>query len=159
MRSNAWITLLAYEARIRHTADCRRDEGTAKRLSAMRSRVLAKLRASIAVDIENFVGAHGDNSGSALSCHNGSSAQGFVVLRIDDSIGRRSLAVDISATTLRCRYDMSGGSINGTEQRVLTIEIGQDGSALSLWNGGLDRTFATVDVLSAFLLTPILGER
>lgn len=158
MRSNGWITLLAYEARIRHAADCRREQGTAKRLVAMRSRVLANLRSAIALDIEGFLGADGDKSGSALTCHNGSSAQGFVVVRVDESIGRRSLAVDVRAATLSCRYDLGGGSIDGTDQRVLTIDIGNDGSALSLWNGGLDRTFATVDVLSAFLLAPILAE-
>ena len=82
MRSNAWITLLAYEARIRHAADRRRDEGAAKRRAAVRSRVLAHLRYAIALDIERFLRAAGDQSGSELTRHNGRSAQGFRLSRI-----------------------------------------------------------------------------
>lgn len=48
MRPNTWIALLAYEARIRHTANCRREEGTARRLASVRARVIADLRCAIA---------------------------------------------------------------------------------------------------------------
>jgi hypothetical protein len=151
--------LLAYEARIRHAANCRREEGTARRLASVRSRVIADLRCAIASDIEGFLRADGDQSGSGLTCCNGSSAQGFVVSRTDAHVATRMLAVDLKAGTLSCRYETRGSSIGEpSNQRVLAIEIGNDGAALSLWDGGLDRTFATVDVLSAFLLAPILSD-
>ena len=158
MISNAWITLLAYEARVRHAADRRREEKIAHRLASVRTRILADLRSAIALDIEGFLHTDGDRSESALICNNGRSAQGFVVSRMDNRIGTRSLAVDLNAGTLSCRYDTRGSYIGGASaQRMLAIEIGRDGATLSLWDGGLDRTFATVDALSAFLLAPLLG--
>lgn len=157
MTSTTWITLLAYEARVRHAATCRREEGAAKRLASVRARVVADLRRAIALDIEGFLGEDGDRSGTVLIC-NGKSAQGFVVSRTDDRVGSWSLAVDLNAGTLRCRYDACGGSVDAAAaQRMLAIEIGRDGTTLSLWDGGLDRRFATIDALSAFLLAPLLG--
>ena len=150
--------MLAYEGRVRHTADCRREERIAHRLAAVRARVLADLRCAIALDIEGFLHADGDRSASALSCGNHGPAQGFVVSRTDDRLGTRRLAVDLTAGTLRCSYDAPGSHIGAASaQRVLAVDIGRDGATLSLWDGGLDRTFATVDALSAFLLAPILG--
>ena len=157
MRSS-WLISLAYEARVRHAADRRRDEVTAARLAAMHTRILASLRCAVAFDIEAFLEADADRDGVTVTCHNGSSAQGFVVSRTDDGIGRRHLNVDLTAGTLSCRYETRGDAINGaTDHHVSAIEIAQSGSALSLWNGGRVRTFATVDALSAFLLAPILG--
>ncbi len=158
MRSNTWIALLAYEARVQHAADCGREARTATRLAAVRSRVIADLRRAMALDIEGFLGADGDRSRSGLTCRNGSSAQGFVVSRTDAGAGTRSLAVDLEGGTLSCRYETGGSHVGGRpDRRGLAIEIGNDGTALSLWDGGVNRTFATVDVLSAFLLAPILG--
>lgn len=128
------------------------------RRAAMYSRVLASLRSAIALDIEGFLGADADRYGVRVTCHNGSSAQGFVVARMDDGIGRRNLTVDLTAGALSCRYEISGDALNRTsDRRVLALEIANCGSALSLWDGGRGRTFATVDALSAFLLAPILG--
>jgi hypothetical protein len=158
MRSNTWIALLAYEARTRHAADRRREVEAAKRVASVRSRVLADLRGAIVVDIEGFLGADGDRSRSALTCRNGSSARGFVISRTDACLGTRSLAVDLEAGSLSCRYDQPGSQIAGAPNpREIAVEIGDDGLALSWWDGGLVRRFTTVDTLSAFLLAPILG--
>jgi hypothetical protein len=157
MTSNGWITLLAYEARRRHAADRRREEHAAKRLASVCSRVLAELRCAIALDIERFLAADGNRSGSALTCQNGASPQGFVVSFADDCTGTRSLTVDLNAGTLMCRYDCRGTGVHVTNQRRRAIEIGKGGAALSLREAGLARTFATVEGLSAFLLAPILG--
>jgi hypothetical protein len=159
MTSHTWLTLLAYEARIRHAADSGREEARVRRLAAARSRVVAHLRCAMALDIEGFVGADGDSSVSALTCQNGSSVQGFVVSRMDGRIRTRRHCVDLEAGTLSCRYDNGGnGTSDGaSDRRVLAIDIGDDGSALTLWDDGVARRFATVDVLSAFLLAPILA--
>ena len=75
-----------------------------------------------------------------------------------DGIGRRHLSVELTAGALSGRYEICGDAINGaTDHHVSAIEIANSGSAVSLWNGGRVRTFATVDALSAFLLAPILG--
>jgi hypothetical protein len=67
------------------------------------------------------------------------------------------LAVDFKAGALSCRYEICGSSTNAaSDHRELAMQIGHDGSGLSLWEGGLHRTFATVDQLSAFLLPPLL---
>lgn len=158
MRSSSWLVSLAYEARVRHASDRRRDDVAATRLAAMHSRILAGLRCAVALDIEAFLGADADPYGVIVTCHNGNSAQGFVVTRMDDGIGRRNLTVDLTGGALSCRYEICGDAINGaTDRHVSAIEIAHSGSALSLWNGGRVRTFATVDALSAFLLAPILG--
>jgi hypothetical protein len=160
MRTNAWITLLAYEARIRHAADCRRSEETNARLDAVRARVLADLRCAIALDVEVFLHADSDRSGSALTCHDGNSAKGFAVSHTDDSICTRRLTVDLQAASLSCRYDHGGSAFSeASHQRAITIEIGNDGAVLSLWDEGLVRSFATVEALSAFLLAPIFDIR
>ena len=65
----------------------------------------------------------------------------------------------LTAGTLSCGDDMRGGSINeASDHQVLTIDIGNLGAAPTRWVAGLVRSFATVDVLSAFLLAPILGD-
>jgi len=155
MIENSWITLLAYEPRIRHAADRRREDVAFRRLTSVHSRILAELRCAVALGIDAFLGADGDRPGSALTCQNGSSPQGFVISRADDRIGRRSAAIELDGATLTCRYEMCGTRIIGaTDQWVLAIEIGNGESAL--WQGGLVRRFTTVDDLSAFLLAPIL---
>ena len=156
MRSNAWITLLAYEARIHHAADCRREMETAKRLAAVRSRVLADLRCAIALDIEDFLRADGDRAGPALTCRDGSSAHGFAISRTDAGLRTRSLVIDLEAGSLICCYDQGGSRTGGAPNpRGITIDIG-DGAALSWWDAGLVQRFATTAALSAFLLAPIL---
>lgn len=158
MRSNTWNASFPYEARIQYAADCRRDEETATRLAAMHSRILADLRCAIALNIEAFIGAPGGRAGVTLTCHN-RAPRGFVVSRIDDGIHTRQFAVDIKAGALRCRYRIGGGSSNRvSDHRELAMHIENDGSALSLWEGGLHRTFAGVDVVSVFLLAPMLDE-
>lgn len=158
MGSNTWITLLAYEARIRHAADCRREMETAKRLAAVRSRVLANLRCAIASDIEHFLHADGDRAGSALTCRDGSSAHGFAISRTDAGLRTRSLMIDLKAGSLMCGYDQGENQIDRAPNlRGITIEIGNDGAALSWWDAGLVRRFASVNALSAFLLAPILS--
>lgn len=156
MTSNAWIRLLAYEPRARHAADRRREEKTANHLASVRVRILAELRCAIALDIEAFLRADGDESD--LTCANGRSAQGFVVSTTNDRAFARSLAVDLNAGTLRCRYDDGRRSPvhTGFAPEVLAIEMGRDGATLSFWDGGVDRRVATVDALSAFLLAPLL---
>jgi len=160
MRTNVWIRLLAYEARIRHAADCRRSEETNARLDAVRARVLADLRCALALDLEVFLRADSDQSGSALTWHNGNSATGFAVSHTDDSTCTRRLTVDLQAASLSCRYDHGGSALSeALHQRVITIELRNDGVALSLWDEGLVRSFATVEALSAFLLAPIFDIR
>jgi hypothetical protein len=158
MIENSWITLLAYEPRIRHAANRHREDVAFRRLASVHSRILAELRCAVALGIDAFLGADGDRPGSALTCQNGPSPQGFVISRADDRIGRRSAAIDLDGATLTCRYEMCGASIIGvTDQWVLAIEIGNGESGLALWQAGLARRFTTVDALSAFLLAPILA--
>jgi hypothetical protein len=148
-----WITLLAYEARIRHAADDRLRKEAARRLASVRSRVLAELRCAIASGIEGFLQADQGHP-VELTCQNGHSAQSFVVSRTDDRLASRRLAVDLEAGTLICRYDLPGGG--GVSREVLAIDIAVGTAALSLWDEGVERPFTTVETLSTLLLAPIL---
>ena len=153
MKPNAWIVILAYEARLCHAADRRRDEEMAARLAAVRSRALADLRHAIALDIDRYLREVGDQRGSAQACLDGS-GQGFVVSFPNDAIGTRTLRVALKPTSFRCscdRCDDVGGA-----SREVTVEIGPDGS-LSVWDAGLVQNFVTVEALSAFLLAPIVS--
>jgi len=149
----AWISLLAYEARIRHVADDRLKKEAARRLASVRSRVLAELRCAITLGIEGFLQAD-DGQPVELTCHNGHSAQGFVVSRTDDRIASRRLAVDLEEGTLICRYDLPDGG--GVAREVLAIDIAVGTAALSLWDEGVESSFTTVGTLSALLLAPLL---
>jgi len=151
-----WMVLLAYEPRMRHMADRRRDAVALRRLDSAHSRILAELRCAVALDIEGVLEADGNPSGFGLTCENGTTLQGFVVSRADDHVGARSLAIDLDGDTLTCRYE-NRNSIGVTDRRVLGIDMGNGGSSMALWEAGSARTFATVDALSAFLLTPILS--
>jgi hypothetical protein len=124
MIQNSWITLLAYEPRIRHAANRRREEVACRRLTSVHSRVLAQLRCAVALDIDAFLDADGDRRGSALTCKNGSSLQGFVISRADNRLGTRSVAIDLDGATLTCRYEICGNSIFVTDQWAIAIEIG-----------------------------------
>ena len=159
MISSRWIGLLAYDGRVRHAAARRRPHAQAPRLASVHSRVIADLRRAVALDIEGFVGAVDQTPGSVLTCRNGSTPEGFVVRRLDESIGSRSLTVDLDEGTLHCRYDITSQAADAiVARRSLTIQIGVDGIAVSTWTEGVNRVFATVDLLGAFLLTPILGR-
>ena len=151
------MVLLAYEPRMRHMADRRREAEALRRLDSAQSRILAELRTAVAFDIEGFLEADGNPAGSSLTCQNGRTLEGFVVSRADDRIGTRSLAIDLDAGTLTCCYETRRNSIGTTERRVLDIDMGNGGSAMALWEAGSAHTFATVDALSAFLLTPIFS--
>lgn len=158
MISSHWISLLAYDGRVRHAAARRRQHAEAIRLASIYSRVIANLRCAIASDIEGFIAAGDPTSGSVLTCRNASSPEGFVVRRLDKSIGSRSLTVDLDEGTLQCHYDITGQAPDAIfARRSLTIQTGTDGIAASAWTDGVHGVFATVDMLSAFLLAPILG--
>ena len=157
MTSNALIAVFAYEARRRHVADCRHEEAAAKRRASVHSRVVADLRHAIALDIEGFLRENGNRPGAALICRNDASPEGFIVLRTDNVIGTRRLAVDLRTGRLNCHYETRRQIGGPSDARSLVIEIGNDGVALSFWNRGLVRCFADVDALSAFLSAPILG--
>jgi hypothetical protein len=109
----------------------------------------------MAFDPKVFFHADSDQSGSALTWHSGNLAKGFAVSHTDDSTCTRRLTVDLQAASLSCRYDDGGSALSeALHQRAITIELGNDGAALSLWDEGLVRSFATVEALSAFLLAP-----
>jgi len=156
MTSLTWITLLAYEARTGHAADSRRAEEAAKRLASAHSRIVADLRRAIAVEIEGFLQANGESLHSELTCRNSPSAQGFVVSRTRERLASRRLAVDLESAALMCRYDVGEGRA-GAAAEPLAIEIARGGAALSFWDEGVNRSFATVEDLGAFLLEPILA--
>jgi hypothetical protein len=86
---------------------------TAKRLAAAGTRLLADLRCAIALDIEDFLRANGDRGGSALTCHDGSSAHGFAVSRTDAGLRTRSLVIDLKAGSLICCSDQGESQIGG----------------------------------------------
>ena len=157
MTSHDWITLLAYEPRRRHAAARLRADGEAKRLDATRSRVLAELRRAVALDIEGFIDSERHRSGLALRCENGESPEGFVVWSVDDRAGTTSLAVNLDAGTLTCRYDFRATGIRAAHRQQLAVDIGQADAALSLHEDGRTRRF-DVEALSAFLLAPMLGS-
>ncbi len=154
MLSSRWIGLLAYDGRLRHAADRRRQDVDAARLASIHSRVIADLRRAIALDIEAFVAAVDQAPGSFVTCHNAGSPDGFVVRRVDGSSDARSLTVDLDEGTLRCRYEVTTPA---ADARSLTVHIAGDGGAVSLWTAGFHHVFATIDALGAFLLAPILG--
>src|ERR1044071_7314700 len=106
MISSHWIGLLAYDGRVRHAVARRHQQAEAVRLASVHSRVIADLRRAIASDIEGFIAAVNQAPGSVLTCRNASSPEGFVVRRLDESIGSRSLTVELEEGTLRCRYDI-----------------------------------------------------
>jgi hypothetical protein len=159
MVASRWIALLAYDGRIRHAAARRRQHTDAVRLASVHSRVIADLRHAIASDIEGFIAAADQGPGSVLTCRNANSPEGFVVLRLDESIGSRSLTVDLDEGTLRCHYDVTRQAPRAIfARRSLTFQIGIDGvAAASAWTDGVHCVFATVGLLGAFLLAPILG--
>jgi hypothetical protein len=156
MRPNAWIRLLSYEGRVRHAGDRRREAMYAEWQASVRTRVVADLRRAITRDIEGFLNAASHAPAHGFTCCNGQSAQGFVVTRTDNRVVTRTLAVDLNAGTLSCSYTLGRRTGEPIDERRLAIEIAGDGAALSLWNHGINRTFATVDVLGAFLLAPML---
>lgn len=158
MISRHLIALLAYEGRLRHAVACRRQHAEAVRLASIHSRVIADLRCAIVSDIEGFAAAADPTPGSLLTCRNASSPEGFVVRRLDESIGSRSLTIDLYEGRLQCRYDIRSQAPAAVfARRSLSIQIGTDGVGTSAWTDGVNYVFATVDLLAAFLLAPILG--
>ena len=153
MKCQPWISLLAYEARSRHVADCCREDAAAKQLASRRCRILAELRLAVLLDLEGFLAATLNMPQILVTCDNGQTAQGFVVSRADQGSVTRCLAVDLSEGTLDCRY--AGG---GSADRTLTIEIARDSGSFTLWHEGIAQRFASVDTMSAFILAPMFGE-
>ncbi len=156
MTSIHWIALLAYDGRVRHVAARRREHVEAARQASVHSRVIADLRRAIASGIEGYVAETEPPPGSALTCRNASSPEGFVVHRVDESIGSRTLTVDLDEGTLRCHYDITQPAGDVTVARSIAIQVGHDGVAASAWADGVNCEFATVDLLGTFLLAPIL---
>ena len=158
MRSQRWISRLVDEARIGHVADCRREDAAAAQRAALRCRTLAELRLAVLLDLEGFLAANRDLPQMRVTCDNGRTAQGFIVSRADHGSVTRLLAVELSDGTLDCRYSSGGGGDGSSDQPTLTVQIARDNGSFSLWREGIEQRFASVDIMSAFLLAPMFRE-
>jgi hypothetical protein len=158
MRCQPWMSLLAYEAHVRHVADRRREDAAAERLVSRRCRLLAELRLAVLLDLEGFLAANRDTPQILVTCDNGQTAQGFVVSRSDQGTVTRRLAVELRAGTLDCRYSAHGCRGGASDPWNLTIQMPSDSGSFSRWQEGIEQRFASVDTMSAFILAPMLGE-
>ena len=145
------LRLLAYEGCDRHARDSAHEREIAFRAAAANSRNMAQLRLAMVNDIA----AHADAnraSGQVIDCRNDGSALGFLITRTDRHDVAATLALDVNARGLTCRYT----SLRSSCEQTYAIECDERGTVFCFWHEGVAQRFGSVTTLSAHLLSPLL---
>lgn len=158
-----WIKRIVEDERKRDSVRSKEDEVVARKADLIRRhgrRLVDELYATVARDVDAFRDEFpGDRARDVVVEASGPDG-GFVVRKPAPAAVSLTVAPNLETATVVCHYRFTlTDGLPPREDRVNVMFVGDGGETLQMKHHGTGQVFATADVLSEFLLVPVLTGR
>jgi hypothetical protein len=158
-----WIKRIVEDERKRDSVRIKEDEIVARKADLIRRhgrRLVDELRVTVTRDIDAFRDEFpGDRARDVVVDASGPDG-GFVVRKPAPAAVSLTVAPNLETATVVCHYRFTlTDGLPPREDRVNVMFVGDGGETLQMKHHGTGQVFATADVLSEFLLVPVLTGR
>lgn len=158
-----WIKRIVEDERKRDSVRIKEDEIVARKADLIRRhgrRLVDELRVTVTRDIDAFRDEFpGDRARDVVVDTSGPDG-GFVVRKPAPAAVSLTVAPNLETATVVCHYRFTlTDGLPPREDRVNVMFVGDGGETLQMKHHGTGQVFATADVLSEFLLVPVLTGR
>ena len=158
-----WIKRIVEDERKRDSVRIKEDEIVARKADLIRRhgrRLVDELCATVTRDVDAFRdGFPGDRARDVVVDASGPDG-GFVVRKPAPAAVSLTVAPNLETATVVCHYRFTlTDGLPPREDRVNVMFVGDGGETLQMKHHGTGQVFATADVLSEFLLVPVLTGR
>lgn len=158
-----WIKRIVEDERKRDSVRIKEDEVVARKADLIRRhgrRLVDELRVTVTRDIDAFRDEFpGDRARDVVVDASGPDG-GFVVRKPAPAAVSLTVAPNLETATVVCHYRFTlTDGLPPREDRVNVMFVGDGGETLQMKHHGTGQVFATADVLSEFLLVPVLTGR
>jgi len=158
-----WIKRIADDERSRDSARVRQTEVAARKTDLVRRngrRLLDELRATVTRDLEAFRDEFAGDPSRDIAVDTVALDGGFVVRKPAPAAVSLTVTANLETASMVCQYRFTvTNGLPSREDRVDVIFAGDGAETLQMKHLGTGQVFATADVLSEFLLIPVLTGR
>ena len=158
-----WIKRIVDDERKRDSVRIKEDEIVARKADLIRRhgrRLVDELCATVTRDVDAFRDEFpGDRARDVVVDASGPDG-GFIVRKPAPAAVSLTVAPNLETATVVCHYRFTlTDGLPPREDRVNVMFVGDGGETLQMKHHGTGQVFATADVLSEFLLVPVLTGR
>jgi hypothetical protein len=158
-----WIKRVADDERRRDAERVRENEMTARKADVVRRnarRLIDELCATVTRDVEAFREEFPGDRTRDITIDTTPSDGGFVVRKPAPAAVSLTVTSSVETASMVChyRFPLTNG-LPPREDRIDVMFAGDGGETLQMKHLGTGQIFATADVLSEFLLVPVLTGR
>ena len=158
-----WIKRIADEERRRDDVRVREDELVARKADLVRRngrRLVDELRAAITRDVDAFRSEFAGDAARDIAVDATAPDGGFAVRKPAPAAVSLTVTPNLNAAAMVCTYRFTlTGTLPPREDKIEVMFTGDGGELLLMKHHETGQVFATADVLSEFLLTPVLTGR
>lgn len=158
-----WITRIAEDERKRDAVRVREEESAARKADLIRAhgqRLLAELRAAVTRDVEAFQHEFAGDHTHYIAIEDTEPVGAFRIRKPAAPTVSLTVARHLDAAAVACHYRFTPtNGLPPREDRVELVFSGDGGETLQLKHPGTGQLFATADMLSEYLLTPVFTGR
>jgi hypothetical protein len=158
-----WIKRIADEERRRDAVRVQEDELVARKADLVRRngrRLVDELRAAMTRDADAFRSEFAGDRAREVTVEAAVPNGGFAVRKPAPAAVSLTVTPNLEAAAMVCHYCFTlTGSLPPREDRIDVMFTGDGGETLVMKHQGTGQTFVTADLLSEFLLLPVLTGR
>jgi hypothetical protein len=158
-----WIKRIADEERRRDSVRVKEDAVIARKADLVRlngRRLVDELRSAVTRDTDAFRSEFAGDATRDIAIDSTSPDGGFVVRKPAPAAVSLTVTPNLNLGSMVCHYRFTlAGSLPPREDRIDVMFTGDGGELLLMKHHETGHVFASADVLSEFLLTPVLTGR
>ena len=158
-----WIKRIADDERKRDSVRVREDELVAKKADLVRrngQRLVDELRATVTRDVDAFRDEFAGDPSRDIVVEAVVPDGGFVVRKPAPAAVSLTITPNLATASMVCHYRFTPtNGLPPREDRIDVVFAGNGGDTLQMKHHGTGQVFSTPDVLSEFLLVPVLTGR
>jgi hypothetical protein len=158
-----WIKRIADDERMRDAARAMKDELAARKADLDHRngrRLIDDLRATMTRDVEAFRDEFAGDRARDVTVATAAPDGGFMVCKPGPSAVSLAVTPNLESASMSCHYRwILTDGLPPREDRFDVIFAGEEGDILQMKHHGTGQVFETTDVLSEFLLVPVLTGR
>lgn len=158
-----WIKRLVDEERKRDAVRIRGEEAVARKADLVRvrgRRLIDELRATVTRDVEAFREEFVGDRARTIVLEATDPEGGFMVCKPESPAVSLTIAPQLQQATVGCLYLFTPtNGLPPREHRIELVFVCVEGDTVLMKHNGTGQVFASADVLSEFLLVPVLTGR